>query len=272
MLQFIKISLVGLLLFLLLSFGFIVEASGLKITNPLSSSLFKELLNTVLNSLFWIALPIGIFLIIVGGFYLIISGGDPQKIETAKTLIIVALISLVIISTTHFIIRLTQKLFGIAPLPSGAVVVTVSCNLGGFYSNPSLYCSSCDHCSDGIRNCGETGIDCGGSCGACMAAMAAAPVISNPNVTPISAPEGTIFVITVEVSSSAPVTVTAFIQQPDENNIISFILWDDGAHNDSASNDGIYGNGWNSTGYSTGAYFIDISACNLGGCAQLENI
>ncbi len=80
--------------------------------------------------------------------------------------------------------------------------------------------------------------------------------------------------ITVEVSdSSPPITVIAFIQQPDENNITHFSLYDDGAHNDSASNDGIYGNGWNSTGYQSGAYFIDITACDSkGNCAQLENI
>jgi hypothetical protein len=35
-----------------------------------------------------------------------------------------------------------------------------------------LYCSNCDNCVDGVKNCGETGIDCGG--GGCLACAAGA--------------------------------------------------------------------------------------------------
>jgi len=41
-----------------------------------------------------------------------------------------------------------------------------------------LYCSHCSHCTDGVKNCSETGIDCGG--GGCPACAGCPPCIICP--------------------------------------------------------------------------------------------
>lgn len=40
----------------------------------------------------------------------------------------------------------------------------VSCSLICGSNFPELYCDQCSHCSDGIQNCSETGVDVGGTC------------------------------------------------------------------------------------------------------------
>ena len=47
------------------------------------------------------------------------------------------------------------------------------------------------------------------------------------------------------------------IQQPDEIDIATLQLFDDGMHGDGASGDGIYANIWNSAGAS-GEYYVDV--------------
>jgi hypothetical protein len=70
-----------------------------------------------------------------------------------------------------------------------------------------------------------------------------------------------------------PTTTIAHIQNLDETDVAKVTLYDDGLHNDGAANDGIFGNGWNSTGFPVGAYFVDITACDLiGNCGEVENI
>jgi hypothetical protein len=85
------------------------------------------------------------------------------------------------------------------------------------------------------------------------------PSIIGGNIDPQNGNASQIFQINVNVIDSYGVlNVTAYIQNPDENNLSSLILYDDGAHGDGISSDTNYGNGWNSTGYGDGFYYIDI--------------
>ncbi len=100
------------------------------------------------------------------------------------------------------------------------------------------------------------------------------PRISNAQVIPTSGPPGTTFVITASISDPNGVdstTTKAHIQNPDETNVATIDLYDDGVHSDGAAGDGTYGNTW--TSGAIGAYYVDIVACDLkGNCGEAENI
>jgi len=102
------------------------------------------------------------------------------------------------------------------------------------------------------------------------------PNIQNAQVNPTSGPAGTIFTITADISDPLgvdPTTTIARIQNPDETDVAQVTLYDDGAHSDGAANDGTYGANWNSTGFPSGSYYVDITACDLiGNCGEKENI
>lgn len=99
-------------------------------------------------------------------------------------------------------------------------------------------------------------------------------IISGPNVNPLSGPIGTVFTIKANITAIAGVnnaTAIAHIQKPDEADITTVTLYDDGTHSDGAAGDGLYGNVWMSA--ALGPYFVDINACDVkGNCTEANNI
>lgn len=102
------------------------------------------------------------------------------------------------------------------------------------------------------------------------------PTIRNTQVNPTSGPSGTIFTIVTDITDPLGVdstTTIAHIQNPDETDIAQITLYDDGMHSDGAAGDGTYGGSWDSTGFPSGPYYVDITACDLiGNCGEVENI
>lgn len=102
------------------------------------------------------------------------------------------------------------------------------------------------------------------------------PIITSTAISPTSGPPGTTFTIIATITASAGVdiaTTIVHIQNPDETDIDTVTLYDDGAHSDGAAGDNVYGNTWNSGAAPAGPYFVDISACDLlGNCNEEENI
>ncbi|MEE8570615.1 MAG: hypothetical protein V3S97_06455, partial [Candidatus Bathyarchaeia archaeon] len=92
------------------------------------------------------------------------------------------------------------------------------------------------------------------------------PTISNVDVDPSIGPIGIIFTIKVDVFDRSGVnSVIAYIQKPDETNVVTIILTD-------LENDGTYTGLWNSSGESAGTYLIDIvSKDNLDNSGETEN-
>jgi len=98
--------------------------------------------------------------------------------------------------------------------------------------------------------------------------------ISSASVVPISGPPGTIFTIKATITASAGVdaaTTIAHIQSPDETDVDTVLLVDDGTSGDAVAGDNIYTGTW-TTGV-IGPYFVDITACDIAGnCAEANNI
>ncbi|MHA1149880.1 MAG: choice-of-anchor X domain-containing protein [Promethearchaeota archaeon] len=103
---------------------------------------------------------------------------------------------------------------------------------------------------------------------------------TSPNVISVDAsppngdPEaGTIFTITCNVVDlSGLSSVTAYIEHPDETNIATLTLYDDGTHGDITSNDDIFTNTWDSSGAAVGTYYVDISAVDGSAASNTRNI
>lgn len=82
-----------------------------KIDNPIKAGSIEEIIENVINFFFTIALIICPLIIIVGGFMMVTSGGDPGKVETGKKMVYYALIGLgIVVLAKGFVLALKQIL------------------------------------------------------------------------------------------------------------------------------------------------------------------
>ena len=80
--------------------------------------------------IFWaltLAGTIGVIFIILGGIRYILSGGDPKKVDQARKIILFAVVGLVIIFLSFFILSFIGKTTGVACLKPNAFLSFTSC-------------------------------------------------------------------------------------------------------------------------------------------------
>lgn len=101
------------LLILLLLISVLVPSltEGVEIDNPLKSDTFQEFIYKLIDFIFWLAIAIAPIMIIVAGFYFVTALGDPEKINTAKKIVIWTLIGLLIIFCAKGLIKLFEDIF-----------------------------------------------------------------------------------------------------------------------------------------------------------------
>jgi len=83
-----------------------------KLKNPISFNTFEEALKFLLNSLFLILIVIAVIMVIWAAAALITSGGNPQKINSAKKIIIWAIVALAIALLAKIAPDIIKGLFG----------------------------------------------------------------------------------------------------------------------------------------------------------------
>lgn len=76
-------------------------------------SLTNAVLSNLLNIVFIIAVIIALAFLIYGGIRWITSGGDKTKVEAARNTLVAALIGLVLVFLSYFIIQIIFSIFGI---------------------------------------------------------------------------------------------------------------------------------------------------------------
>ncbi len=90
----------------------IVLAQGatgpVEIDNPLQHGTFEELFNAVFNFIVWLAIALVPIVIIIAAFMLFGAGDQPEKVQTAKTIIKWAIIGLVIILASRALYTLIR--------------------------------------------------------------------------------------------------------------------------------------------------------------------
>jgi len=77
--------------------------------NPLACDTIPECIEKIINFIFWVALAIVPIIIIIAGFLFLTSGGNPEKVQTAKRIIFWAVIGLAIILFAKGIISLIKS-------------------------------------------------------------------------------------------------------------------------------------------------------------------
>ncbi len=103
-----------ILLLLLVSFLIPLTVKGIVIIeNPLEADSFADLISNIIRFIRNITIVgIGPIMIIVAGFYFVTAAGDPEKINTAKKMILWTLVGVLIILSAEGLITFIKEIVG----------------------------------------------------------------------------------------------------------------------------------------------------------------
>jgi hypothetical protein len=86
---------------------------NVEIVNPLKANTLEEVINSIINFVFWLAVVICPLVIILGGFIFVTAGGDPKKVENGKKIIYYALIGLGVVIMAKGFVAALIKILGV---------------------------------------------------------------------------------------------------------------------------------------------------------------
>lgn len=115
--KYIKYSFVILLLIFipLIVFGQVCPAGSICIENPLGNRTLVDVLRSIINWLYGIII-VGIapIMYIIAGYRFITAAGDPEKINTAKKMVLWTSIGLMVATAVYGIIALIGEILGVS--------------------------------------------------------------------------------------------------------------------------------------------------------------
>ncbi len=79
----------------------------------------SDIISAVITLFFVVAILLALGFLIFGGIKWITSGGDKGKVEAARGTIVAALVGLVLVFLSYFILNLLSTFFGIGSLTNG---------------------------------------------------------------------------------------------------------------------------------------------------------
>ncbi len=89
------------------------ETTGVELPNPLGKgATFITIINNILNYLIYISVPILALMILIGGFQILTSRDNPEKITKGKTTITYAVIGFTIILISKGVALILLKIMG----------------------------------------------------------------------------------------------------------------------------------------------------------------
>jgi hypothetical protein len=100
--------------FFLIFLPFLIEAIEFK--PPWQTKSWQELLDAIYNFIFWVAIALFPIMVILAAFYFLTSGGNPEKIRTAKKIIFWTFIGLIIVLLGKGILAIIGQLIGGGPI------------------------------------------------------------------------------------------------------------------------------------------------------------
>jgi hypothetical protein len=83
---------------------------GIQIENPIKAKNFEELIDSLVNFLFYVAIVLAPLMIVWGGILFLTSGGDSKKYETGKSVIMYAAIGLFIVMFAKGVISIVRNI------------------------------------------------------------------------------------------------------------------------------------------------------------------
>ncbi|MBL7155481.1 MAG: hypothetical protein ISS88_03215 [Candidatus Portnoybacteria bacterium] len=90
-----------------------IEAANNAINNPLSANTFTELFIGIADWVAGIVASVAALMIVVGGFQYMLSGGNEEKVATARKTIYWSLIGLIVILGSWGLLRALLEILGI---------------------------------------------------------------------------------------------------------------------------------------------------------------
>lgn len=84
-------------------------ATTVKITNPIKTSDFSELVENFLLWILSVGGALALFMLVIGGVFYVTSSGNEQKIETARKIITWTILGLMLILASYSIIVVLDK-------------------------------------------------------------------------------------------------------------------------------------------------------------------
>lgn len=82
------------------------------ICNPLKVCDFQELVDKIIDFIFFVAIAIAPIMLIIAGFIFLTAGGNPQKISQAKSLILYTVIGFVVVLLAKGLIAILESVLG----------------------------------------------------------------------------------------------------------------------------------------------------------------
>lgn len=90
----------------------IQSGNGITIENPLNYDTVEDLLNAVIDFIFWVGITVAPIMLIIAGFMYVTSGGT-GKLETAKNLMKYTFIGLAVLLLARGLVAVLQSIIGV---------------------------------------------------------------------------------------------------------------------------------------------------------------
>ena len=103
----------ALLLSSLSSMFLISQCFAEEITNPIEYDTIAELIEAIINFIWLLGIVAAPLVIIIGGFMLLTSGGNPNRLEQARKVMLYGIIGFAIILTVKGLIALIKGVLGV---------------------------------------------------------------------------------------------------------------------------------------------------------------
>lgn len=84
-----------------------------QICNPLKYDKFGDLVDAIINFIFWVAMALAPLMIVIAGVMFVTAGGNPLQVEKARKLILYTVIGLAIILLAKGLISVLENVLGV---------------------------------------------------------------------------------------------------------------------------------------------------------------
>jgi hypothetical protein len=105
----------GIIILITLTFSFTapVFIKAQVITNPLEADTIEELIEDIIDLLFYIGLAITPIMIVIAAYYFLTSAGDPSKVQIAKRIIFWTVVGMLIILLAKGVISVVRQILSV---------------------------------------------------------------------------------------------------------------------------------------------------------------
>lgn len=87
--------------------------TSISLYNPLGTTSLTAVVDKIINFLLQIGIPVAVVMVLVGGFQMIVSAGNPDKVSSGKKTILYAAIGLVVLLAAKSIIVIIENILGV---------------------------------------------------------------------------------------------------------------------------------------------------------------